>query len=190
MELKIKFIEKVLQEYNKSLKIKKAGKLLSWYMKKKNIGAINLVRRIYIRRDLYNTISTETLLHEGMHSVQGKRYGMFKYFFKYIFSKKFRFKLEREAYMVSFFVKCMKEVIKGHTPRKVWVNLFLTNFKRICLSKNPYRYMCPEAETHEWWSDNYSRFSQIYNMAIGKVPIDNKYFQLIKDTLEIINEEF
>jgi hypothetical protein len=38
------------------------------------------------------------LLHEEVHLQQFKKYGFFKYVFKYVFNRFFRFKMEMEAY--------------------------------------------------------------------------------------------
>ena len=74
-----------------------------------------------------NNKNKEALIaHERVHQEQQRKYGWFKFYFKYLTNKQFRFKMEVEAY------KAWLEVLPNDLEKVIWwlLNSYNTSASR------------------------------------------------------------
>ena len=100
----------IIKKINPKLKVKQSKKgFMNWWMHKVGAAAICLFDSIHFRDDM--PINELTLFHEGVHQLQLKEIGKFRYIVQYfallpVFKTK-RYEFEAYANYIEYYVLCL-----------------------------------------------------------------------------------
>ena len=92
----IEITERVL-----SIKVKY---MWSWLAKVWSYGAFILGRTIYLKRSLSPLANQGLIAHDSIHIIDKRKIGYVKYFFRYMFNKDFRARIEARGYAMSVLI--------------------------------------------------------------------------------------